>query len=172
MKNSSRSMSELVAERRRVAAQAWELNKQLEALNGQLEVLDIELFARLDAGLSAFGGSGLSVKTQPTHVLEVHRPIDGRFTFRAPQSILSNSPVHVGGPVRHGELGVVIQDLVRKALKEAKKPLKTKELTDALEAMGFAIPGNNPQNNLSAHLSRSEEFVSGRDGWWFREPAS
>jgi hypothetical protein len=46
------------------------------------------------------------------------------------------------------------------------QPVSTKEIHDSLMSRGIFVPGDNPVNNLSAHLSRDDRFVSwGREGW-------
>lgn len=45
-------------------------------------------------------------------------------------------------------------------------PTPTRVLLQEIEAHGLSVPGDNPANNLSAHLSRDERFLSmGRAGW-------
>lgn len=71
--------------------------------------------------------------------------------------------------MKHGEVGTILQDRVREVLSAIGRPLKTKDLFNVLAASGVQIPGKDPQNNLSAHLSRSAEFEIGPNGWWFRK---
>jgi hypothetical protein len=48
----------------------------------------------------------------------------------------------------------------------SKLPISTKDIFTKLEAASIVVPGDSPQNNLSAHLSRDDTFVSwGRSGW-------
>lgn len=55
---------------------------------------------------------------------------------------------------------------VSEMLVGAKLPISTKEIFSRLEAGGIIVPGDSPQNNLSAHLSRDSTFISwGRSGW-------
>jgi DNA-directed RNA polymerase delta subunit len=61
---------------------------------------------------------------------------------------------------------VVMKDAAERFLRENPGPLQTKDVLDALSAQGIHVPGDSPQNNLSAHLSRDGRFLSlGRDGW-------
>lgn len=60
----------------------------------------------------------------------------------------------------------VIKSRVEKLLEGVKAPVPIKEIYARLEAEGIVVPGDSPQNNLSAHLSRDENFTSwGRSGW-------
>jgi hypothetical protein len=59
-----------------------------------------------------------------------------------------------------------IKARVEAMLKGVKFPVSTKEIYTSLEAEGIIVPGEKPQNNLSAHLSRDTTFISwGRSGW-------
>lgn len=63
-------------------------------------------------------------------------------------------------------------DAARIYLKERQGPVKTAELFEHItKHLGLEIGGENPQNNLSAMLSNSEEFNShGRAGWTWEKP--
>lgn len=174
MNTTPRPISELVADRKRVALQVSDIHKKLEGLNSQLEQLDAELFSRLETALSAFGGIGvLPALPKPAFIipLPASQPQNGGLQLPLPTKAINPYIVPPTAPVKHGEIGAIIHDRVREVLSEVKKPLKTRDLFNALIARGVHIPGKDPQNNLSAHLSRSIEFASGRDGWWFRELA-
>jgi hypothetical protein len=55
---------------------------------------------------------------------------------------------------------------ISEMLAGAKLPISTKEIFSRLQAEGIIVPGDSPQNNLSAHLSRDNTFISwGRSGW-------
>jgi hypothetical protein len=61
---------------------------------------------------------------------------------------------------------VVMKDAAERFLRDKVGPLQTKDVLDALTSQGIHVPGESPQNNLSAHLSRDSRFLSlGRDGW-------
>jgi hypothetical protein len=174
MTTTPRPISDLVADRKRVALQVSDLHKKLEGLNGQLERLDAELFSRLETALSAFGGIGvLPAPPNPAFVMPAPtgHPQNGSPPLPPQQKAINPYIVPPSAPVKHGEIGTILYDHVRDILNEVKTPLKTRDLFNALTAKGVQIPGKDPQNNLSAHLSRSVQFVSGRDGWWFRELA-
>ena len=167
MNANTRPIPEIVADRKRVALQVSELHKNLERL-------DSELFSALESIMSAFGGASTMPAPQPTFVVPpiqtLQPPTNGPPLPPGAKKFISYVIAPVA-PVKHGEIGTVIHDRVREVLREVKKPLKTRDLFNALTDKGVQIPGKDPQNNLSAHSSRSTEFVSGRDGWWFRELA-
>lgn len=50
-------------------------------------------------------------------------------------------------------------------------PIPTRTVFEALQATGVYIPGNNPQNNLSAMLSNARDIFKshGREGWTLAE---
>lgn len=53
-------------------------------------------------------------------------------------------------------------------LEEAGQPVRTVEIYRALLEAGVAVPGKHPVNNLSAHLSNDDRFVSTSQGWALR----
>lgn len=51
-----------------------------------------------------------------------------------------------------------------------REPVPTREIYEHLQVLDIDVPGEVPQNNLSAMLSNSDEFLSqGRSGWLLRE---
>ncbi|MCO5064794.1 MAG: hypothetical protein M9924_10275 [Rhizobiaceae bacterium] len=63
-----------------------------------------------------------------------------------------------------------IVDAAKDYIREFINPTKTADIFAFLERAGFHIPGEKPQNNLSAMLSNSPDFVShGRAGWTLAE---
>ena len=59
-----------------------------------------------------------------------------------------------------------VKSRVKAILRGAKLPIPIKEIYSNLLAEGVIVPGDSPQNNLSAHMSRDDAFVSwGRSGW-------
>lgn len=164
--DTNRSIPELVAERKALARQQSEINQMLEAL-------DTELFSRLEAALEAFGiktpGAAAPNARQATLTLPAmpvpmpNRPIPPPPPLRPPWATLKPpSP-------RQGEIGYLIEQATLKLLMEAGRPLKTSEIHEKLTQRGIEIPGKDPRNNLSAHLSRNDAFIHQGDGWWIAE---
>lgn len=163
MDTNDRSIPEMVAERKALARQQSEINQRLE-------VLDSQLFAKLEKALDAFG-----LKT-PIRAI----PTTSQFS-RSPSLQMPDLPLPTPRPPpppppaprksspRQGEIGHMIQKHVTTYLKEAGKPLKTGKIFELLRNEGVDIPGKDPRNNLSAHLSRSIFFARKRTGWWFAE---
>lgn len=57
-------------------------------------------------------------------------------------------------------------ELAEEFLGQATAPVKTSEIWNYIIKAGIVIPGENPQNNLSAMLSNSDRFrAHGRAGW-------
>ena len=57
-------------------------------------------------------------------------------------------------------------DFARAYLRDATTPTPTREIFRKMEEAGIRLGGANQQNNLSAILSNSEDFISyGRSGW-------
>ena len=79
----------------------------------------------------------------------------------------SEKPDRQVGPGRQEAItSVAMKDAAESYLRGKTAPVQTKDLFEALESQGITVPGDNPQNNLSAHLSRDSRFVSmGRNGW-------
>jgi DNA-directed RNA polymerase delta subunit len=56
-------------------------------------------------------------------------------------------------------------EMVR-VLEEAGEPLHYKEIHRRLVARGFRVPGERPENNVGAHISKDERFESLGKGMW------
>lgn len=83
---------------------------------------------------------------------------------RSPSSSTPDKPASHGR--QEASTSVVMKDAAEDFLSGQTGPVQTKEIWDALAAQGIHVPGDNPQNNLSAHMSRDPRFVSlGREGW-------
>lgn len=83
---------------------------------------------------------------------------------RSPSSSTPDKPSSQGR--QEASTSVVMKDAAERFLSDQSNPVQTKEIWDALAAQGIHVPGDNPQNNLSAHMSRDPRFVSlGREGW-------
>jgi hypothetical protein len=161
MDTNNRSIPELVADRKALARQQSEINQMLEAL-------DTELFSRLESALEAFGIKAPSKPTPDSR--QANLPMPG---FPAP---LPNRPAPSLPPMppkppspRQGEIGYLIEQATLRLLMETGEPLKTSEIHERLTKKGIEIPGKDPRNNLSAHLSRNDAFIRKGDGWWFAE---
>lgn len=169
MDTTPRPIPELVEERKALSAQLADINRKLEKL-------DSELFSRLETALNAFGMWGPAQAATPGAAPRA--PARPAF-FPPPLPTAPSGPALrqqewvLGAPKptppRHGEVGPVIQKLTWRFIKEGGKPLKTREIMSLLEKEGVKIPGKDPVNNLSAHLSRSHVFVNTRFGWRVRE---
>jgi hypothetical protein len=86
--------------------------------------------------------------------------------FKTPGSYTFLKPAAVK-PVRH-RLG----DAVFEVLSMIGRPMKAGEIMRVLlKDRGIAVPGKQPINNLSAHLSNDERFLSTTDGWVIRPPS-
>lgn len=58
---------------------------------------------------------------------------------------------------------------IEKILIEAKRPMKTSEIYEALKGRGIEVNGKVPQNNVSAHLAHHKNmFISTTSGWSLR----
>jgi hypothetical protein len=69
-------------------------------------------------------------------------------------------------PLQEISTTAAMKDAVRDFLSDKNSPVSTKEIYDSISQMGVYVPGENPTNNLSAHLSRDPRFLSwGREGW-------
>ncbi|WP_131675416.1 hypothetical protein [Paracoccus marinus] len=59
-----------------------------------------------------------------------------------------------------------MKNAVVEVLKGRASPMATKDIYDWISDHGVEVPGENPTNNLSAHMSRDPRFLSwGRAGW-------
>lgn len=165
----NRSIPDLIAERKALAT-------QLSDINSRLGALDRALFSRLETALAAFGVSAqpsvpeLPLPPLPPAIDEAAVALMARLAnpVSAPQSSIFTDGAP-SGPART-EVGQAITAGTREILLEARHPLKIREIFNRLMARGVEIPGKVPMNNLSAHLSRSSDFVlvSGTR-WWFAE---
>jgi hypothetical protein len=63
-----------------------------------------------------------------------------------------------------------IVDVAMKVLEERRRPMKLRELFDAVIARGVHIGGKNPRNNFGAMLSADKtRLTTGREGWYFKD---
>jgi hypothetical protein len=84
--------------------------------------------------------------------------------MRSSASISADKSVGLGR--QEAASSVTMKDAAERFLRGKTAPLQTKDVLDALNSEGIHVPGDNPQNNLSAHMSRDPRFLSlGRDGW-------
>ena len=59
---------------------------------------------------------------------------------------------------------------IEAVLWEAKRPMKTVEILEALKQRGIDVPGKVPLNNLAAHLSHHKKyFINTSEGWQRRQ---
>lgn len=71
-----------------------------------------------------------------------------------------------GAGRQESSTSIAMKDAAEQILQLSADPITTKDLVDAVVESGIYVPGDNPQNNLSAHLSRDSRFLSlGREGW-------
>lgn len=120
-----------------------QLEAELAALRAQLEELDIvKDIQALERIIRRMRGEGS--RSQSSATSEKSAP-QGR---------------------QEASTSVAMKNAAERFLSEQSGPIQTKEIWDALAAQGIHVPGDNPQNNLSAHMSRDPRFVSlGREGW-------
>lgn len=92
--------------------------------------------------------------------LEIDKQVEA---VHATIQYLESSPEDPGaGASRHAE---GIRDAIHEVL-VAERPLHRKDIHDRLVAMGIHIGGNNPVNNVGAHLSLDPRFKNVGKGIW------
>lgn len=163
MNSSQRPIPELVEERKALSAKLADINRRLEEL-------DSELFSRLETALNAFGMWGPSPSKgalPPSPPAAPSRPVVGIPMPAIPQHLAAPKTAPAGA--RPKEIGALIQEHAAKHIKAAQRAMKTRELLELLDKDGVKIPGKDPMNNLSAHLSRSYNFTNTRDGWILKQ---
>ncbi|KFN49257.1 hypothetical protein [Arenimonas composti] len=143
--NDTRSIPDLIAERKALARQAAEINTKLE-------VIDRALFARLESALDAFG-----VRPQATLFPDPPPPAPIAPPWVKPANTLVPPPPAPQAPKANEGTQIIMRG-VREILASG-RPMKIREIYDALMARNIKIPGKVPMNNLSAHMSRSKEFA-------------
>lgn len=127
------------------------LVRQIEALSSQLSEVDAELFSRVGKLAAALEGNDQAQQLPATPVLEL--------------DVAKPTPERRAG----GHTRTVIMPAVAERLKSAGRPLRTRELLDALTAQGIQVGGKRPIGNLSAMLSTSGLVSNSSNGWWFKE---
>ncbi len=148
------------------------LIQERQALSKQLEALDKEIFGRFQALEAALFGGTAPIPPAP------------RSDFRAP-ALPPPSPQkalwRIGAPPntmaaaiaqsirRKTEIGASLEDAALSALAAAGRPLRTRDLLEKVREAGVEVPGKDPANNLSAHLSRSARVRSTSLGWVISE---
>lgn len=151
MNKPARPIPALLAERKSLA-------EKLISITERLNELDSEIMAGFDAAReAAIGLFGLSASAQETR----HAVERTKFQPQMPPADLTGKD--------QGSIGEILQAHVVRLLQESGRPMKIKEIFLALQDRGVKIPGKDPQNNLSAHLSRSGSIARRSDGWWFAE---
>lgn len=163
MDTTQRPIPELVEERKALSAQLADINRKLEKL-------DAELFSRLETALNAFGmwGPSVAIPAQATH-RPMPPPLPSRPALTVSRPQLFSGPKPTPPRPRSKEIGATIQEGAARHIRKANRPLKTREILELLHEDGIAVPGRDPMNNLSAHLSRSDQFVNSRHGWHLKQ---
>ncbi|QDA58123.1 hypothetical protein [Thermomonas aquatica] len=176
MGTKSRNITDLIEERKSLAARVAKLNAELQELDEEI-FAGAQLYAQAAQALSALGlGQKVQANPRPTRplisipppmVVLSRPPIDFHEDEEASDSVLRlTGDGRAKTRVTPG--GQAIIDGTAKVLKEAGRPLKIREIYEGLSKLGVSITGKVPLNNLSAHLSRSSVFELGpKSEWWF-----
>lgn len=161
-------LSELLTKRRATAARAAKLASEAEAASKDLEVLDAELFARLQNLVSAIEGgepsdaiADTAEQLDGTSVDNLAKAFTDRLTKFPTWGALPRLAKRSAGR-RPSPLEVHFVSVLR----EAGKPMTRNEIFDEMVKRGVDIPGKNPKSNLSAHLSYSNAVMRDANGTW------
>jgi hypothetical protein len=148
MEQGMSSLTRLLQKRRALAAKRDELDAELRKLDQQI-MPRVESIAAASEGAQT---SAASIEADVAPTIQLYEQGRVAMTVVRPRPKL-------------------IAFEAEKILREAKRPMKTGELYEALKARGVEVPGKIPQNNLSAHLAHHKDiFVNdGRNGWSLRQ---
>ncbi len=73
-------------------------------------------------------------------------------------------------PKRSAPVMEATEDLAAELMEDAKGPVSTAAIVEAMRERDMPVPAKNPQNVISARLSNSPRFVGRRGrGWWFAD---
>jgi len=143
------SVHELIARRRKVAAQIQTLQEELQRLDDAV----YSAFENVAAMFAPPPESQRSAKLEPPPRMTPWEIVRGGIKG-AMEEIESPS----------GERRKLMPGVVH-VLAGLQRPVKTRELLDHLTALGIEVGGKNPTNNLAAHLSSMDIVESTPEGW-------
>lgn len=172
-----------------------EIRRRISALNDHLEAVEKQIFSRVErVAVMVEGGEASwdappNLRASPNVTLALadlaarqreaeSRPLGNVGLADARRSLTPPAAVGFYSLGALGTAGVTITpkpnrvvDAARAVLEAAGRPLRTAEIYRQLLAQGVSVPGRKPTNNLSAHLSNSDDFISTREGWVLRRPS-
>jgi len=123
--------------------------------------------AAVDVFLAAYGEQPASVPhhaAESSAVVTARLPPAARATADAPSK--DKKAIENFTPYGRKAIATSMSYLIGRST-----PVRTRELVDLLEGIGFAIRGENAINALGALLGRSEDIVShGKAGWTLADP--
>lgn len=166
-------LASLLSRRRVVQRRMGELARELEAI-------DRALFPRIEAMVAAADGQNLAIdwpseQEEPKDLPGISdrlrqmrtRLADAEGLTANDRNVLRRAAAEIEERAPRSD---AIVTAVTKILTERREPMKTAELHRELTRRGFVVSGKNPINNLSAHLSNRDAFVSTANGWRLRSP--
>lgn len=174
----SASLPELIRRRRM-------LKERIVELTAELDALDRMIFPRMAKMAEAWEGTapasrppperpnGFRATSAPFYAAET-----GFQTKVAIAGLGGTSLSAVGLPSNLAYSAIVdapaaksVADAAYAVLEKAGGAVRTSILYRLLLESGIAVPGKQPINNLSAHLSNDARFVSTAQGWMLRSPS-
>lgn len=175
------------------------LQRRIAELTREMDGIDRVLFPRIEAMVSAAEGLSLPVEipTAERHEKQMRDQLQGDEGEAVDEAngvsfIVSRRLRQLRNRLAHsGDLSADDRDVLRRAAMEIeertsfsdvivgaviemlanrREPMRTAEIHTELVKRGLFVPGKNPINNLSAHLSNRDSFVSTPRGWTLRNP--
>lgn len=151
-------LTDLMARRKRVMTNIMDGWRELEKLDaeiqgrmgilaGAIEGGSIVPVAKEDEGTF----SGVSAPKNPSPFLMSSAPFDFAKIGKTVLVPTKRKPT--------------LEEPIVAVLRDAERPLTTKEILDVLQRRGVAVNGKRPLNTLSAHLSYLKKVVKSGSGW-------
>lgn len=126
----------------------------------------IEEFNKVNCDLSLLPYTHNILKSQIDSMLEIIRiqvkrgNLDENVLINLEQSIVKNSITEIKDHKSDNVVkGTALCNLVYLILNEEKKPMYHKNIVKIINEKGYIVNGNNPELNLTAHLTRDKRFI-------------
>jgi hypothetical protein len=152
------------------------LQRRINEQMRELESIDRVIFPRIEQMVAVAGGLTAEFDGPESDLSEQE-------DLRRRMESLRNRVAHASTSASHNadllEAGLVsemngggdwLTPAVIELLADRAEPMKTQDIYQALLERGRFLGGKNPINNLSAHLSNRDAFVSTSQGWTVRNP--
>lgn len=173
----------LLESRRSRQARIAELRQQREHIDAliaaeqiELDANDAELIGRFEKLFGTFNEVAGSIPSKSKEAEQLPSSTPNPFGSTEPQrarthdakpAALWNVPTWAATLPKQKTPNPLVEAISR-VLADADRPMSLKQIYDTLVVRNVVIPGKNPKNNVSAHLSTNKTFMKTSEGWTLR----